>query len=235
MVLISSSLTPSKHWNWMHPLMSLDAMPSSVPPGFLHSVSTISGNSKLQLAPSIISDKLWCQVRVLLLPVPLARKMSTYKLINYFSHHPVAFGVPGVLTPLHNIMMNTTNKKTNKSISDFQTGTDAAAHANFDVEQFSFHTRTLLVDSVASLQVLIQRSFQFQKYLNYLTVRLHDILENGVSKWLDSTLCCSAYLYNLLPDSVDTIWLSNRVSLGLSQSSMSLRDAKAKPLSQLVV
>ena len=34
--------------------------------GFLHSLSTISDTSKLQLAPSIESHKLWCQSRALL-------------------------------------------------------------------------------------------------------------------------------------------------------------------------
>ena len=43
-----------------------DAVPSSVSSGFLHSVSTLSGNSKLQLAPSISSHELWCQARLFL-------------------------------------------------------------------------------------------------------------------------------------------------------------------------
>ena len=57
-----------------------DTIPSSVSSGFLCSVSTISDNSKLQLAPSIRSHKLWCQARALLAPVPLATKMSASKL-----------------------------------------------------------------------------------------------------------------------------------------------------------
>ena len=40
-------------------LDELDAAPSSVSSGFLHLVSTLSDNSKLQLAPSIRSCKLW--------------------------------------------------------------------------------------------------------------------------------------------------------------------------------
>ena len=40
-----------------------DAITSSVCSGFLCSVSTLSDNSKLQLAPSIRSHKLWCQAR----------------------------------------------------------------------------------------------------------------------------------------------------------------------------
>ena len=55
-----------------------DAIPSSVYSGFLHLVSTLSDNSKLQLAPSIRSCKLWCQAKDLLAPVPLAAKMSAF-------------------------------------------------------------------------------------------------------------------------------------------------------------
>ena len=65
---------------------------SSVSSGFLHSVSTISDTSMLQLAPSICTHKLWCQARALLAPVSLATKMSASKLIHYFSSHPAAFG-----------------------------------------------------------------------------------------------------------------------------------------------
>ena len=71
-----------------------DAIPSSVSSRFLHLVNTLSDNSKLQLAPSIRSHKLWCQARALLapVPVPLATKMSASKLNHYFSSHPAAFG-----------------------------------------------------------------------------------------------------------------------------------------------
>ena len=40
-----------------------DVVPSSVSLGFLSSDSTISDTSRLQLAPSIESHKLWCQGR----------------------------------------------------------------------------------------------------------------------------------------------------------------------------
>ena len=57
---------------------------SSVSSQFLHSVSTLSDNSKLQLASNIHTHKLWCQARALLAPVSLATKMSASKLIHYF-------------------------------------------------------------------------------------------------------------------------------------------------------
>ena len=52
-----------------------DAITSSVSSGFFHLVSTISDNSKLQLAPSIPTCKLWCQARAFLAPLSLATKM----------------------------------------------------------------------------------------------------------------------------------------------------------------
>ena len=45
-----------------------DFITSSVSSGFLCLVSTISDNSKLQLAPSLHTHKLWCQARALLAP-----------------------------------------------------------------------------------------------------------------------------------------------------------------------
>ena len=53
-----------------------DVITSSVHSGFLHSVSTLTDNSKPQLAPSIRTHKLWCQARALFGPVSLATKMS---------------------------------------------------------------------------------------------------------------------------------------------------------------
>ena len=69
-----------------------DVITSSVSSGFLCSVSTLSDNSKPQLAPSIHTHKLRCKARALLAPVSLATKMSASKLIHYFSSHPAAFG-----------------------------------------------------------------------------------------------------------------------------------------------
>ena len=60
-----------------------DAITSSVSEGLLHSVSTISDNSRPQDAPHIKSCKLWCQARAILLPVAQTGKISVSKLIHY--------------------------------------------------------------------------------------------------------------------------------------------------------
>ena len=91
-----------------------DAITSSVSSDFLCSINTLSDNSKLQLAPSIRSHKLWCQARALLATVPLATKMSASKLIHYFSSHLAAFGFWSS-TPPDNITLSIANRKADQS------------------------------------------------------------------------------------------------------------------------
>ena len=64
-----------------------DAITSLVSSGFLHSVSTLSDNSKSELAPSI-GTQIVVPARALLSLMSLATKMSASKLIHYFSGHP---------------------------------------------------------------------------------------------------------------------------------------------------
>ena len=92
----------------MHPLMCL--MPCLFTLFRFPVLSTISDNSKLQHAPSIKFHKLWCQARVLLLPVPLEEKVSATKLICYF---PVILWNLGSGLPHHKITLtlNAANKK----------------------------------------------------------------------------------------------------------------------------
>ena len=127
-----------------------DIITSSVSSGFLCSVSTLSDNSKPQLAPSIHIHKLWCQARALLAPVSLATKMSASKLIHYFSSHPAAFGFCASTLP-DNITLNSANRKADQSLSDFQTGVGATAHATLEMEQLFSCLRAALVDTLSSL------------------------------------------------------------------------------------
>ena len=127
-----------------------EAITSSVSSGFLHLVSTISDTSNPKLASSIRSPKLWCQARALLPHVPLATKMSASKLIHFFSSHPAAFGLQSS-TPPDNITFTPANRKADQSLSKFQTGIGAAAHATLNTEQFISHLRVALVDTISSL------------------------------------------------------------------------------------
>ena len=82
------------------------------------------------------------------MPVPMAGRMTSSKLICYFFSYPVAFGFWS--SPADNITINPANRKMDQSLSDFQTGICVAAHATLDTEQLISHIRTALVDTTAS-------------------------------------------------------------------------------------
>ena len=152
----------------------------SVFSGFLCSVSTLSDNSKLQLAPSIQTHKLWCQARSLLAPVSLATKMLASKLIHYFSSHLAAFGFWASTLPDN--ILNSANRKADQSLLDFQTGVGAAAHAALDTEQFISNLWVALVDTLSSVpEAEGDMLYLCLKCMNYF-YRFHDILDKAVSK-----------------------------------------------------
>ena len=76
--------------------------------------------------------------------------MSASKLICYFSSHPAAIGFQAS-TPTDNISLNSANRKVDQSLSDFQTGLGAAAHATLDIEQLISHLQVALFDTLSSL------------------------------------------------------------------------------------
>ena len=156
------------------------AITSSVSSGFLHLVSAISDNSKLQLAPSICTHKLWCQARALLAPVSLATKMSTSKLILYFSSHLAAFGFQDS-TPPDNISLNSANRKVGQSLSDFQTGLDATAHTTLNTEQLISHLQVVLVDTLSLLPEAEGDVIPVSEVCELL-LWIHGILDKAVSK-----------------------------------------------------
>ena len=127
-----------------------DVITYSVFSGLLCLVSTFSDNSKPQLDPSLQTHKLWCQARALLASVSLVTKMSTSKLIHYFYSHPAAFGF-WASTPPDNITLNSANRNADQSLTDFQTGVGAAAHATLDAEQLISHLQVVLGDTLSSL------------------------------------------------------------------------------------
>ena len=157
-----------------------DAITSSVSSGFLHWVSILSDNSKVQLAPSIRSHKLWCQARALLAPVSLAAKMSASKLIQYFSSHPAAFGFWSS-TPPDNITLTSANRKADQCLSDLQTGVGVAAYATLDTEQLISHLRVALVDNHSCLPNSEGGIIPMSEVCELL-LKVHDILDNAVSK-----------------------------------------------------
>ena len=175
-ILIDSLETPE----WDTSLDEPDVITSSVSSGFLHSVSTLSDNSKPQLASSIHTCKLRCQARALHAPVSVATKMSASKLIHYFSSHPAAFEFQAS-TPPDNITLNSANRKADQSLSDFQTGVGAAAHATLDTQQLISHLQVALADTLSSLPKA-ERGVIPVSEVGELLLRIYDILDKAVSK-----------------------------------------------------
>ena len=174
--------------------------------GFLHLVSTLSDNSKLQLPPSIHTHKLWCQARDLLAPVSLATKMSASKLICYFSSHPAAFAFWASTTP-DNISLNSANQKVDQSLSDFQTGLGATAHATLDTEQLISHLQVALVDTFSSMQegegdvIPVSEVYELLHWI-------HGILDKAVSKQVGNSARILAHLFNSVSRQHQEVWAS---------------------------
>ena len=143
-------------------------------------VSAISDTSKPQLAPGIKCHILWCQARALLAPMSLATKMSASKLICYFSSHPAAFGFQSSTLP-DNITLTSANRKGDHSLSDFQTGIGAAAHATLDMQQLISHLRVALLDTISSLPDSKGGVIPVSKVCELL-IKVHDNLDNAVSR-----------------------------------------------------
>ena len=178
----------------------------SVSSGFLCSVSTLSDNSKLQLAPSIHTCKLWCQASALLVPVSLATKMSASKLIHYFSSHPAAFGFSASTQP-DNISLNSANRKVDQSLSDFQTGTGAAAQATLDTEQLISHLQAALVDTLSSLPEAEGDVIPVSE-VHELLLQIHGILDKAVSKQVGNSAHILAHLFNSVSRQHHEVWAS---------------------------
>ena len=66
-------------------------------------------------------------------------------LIHYFSSDPSVFGFLVSSSP-DNITLNHTSKKTDQSLSEFQTDIGAAAFTTLHTEQLISHTRAALVE-----------------------------------------------------------------------------------------
>ena len=116
------------------------------------------------------------------MPVPQVGKMSAYRLNFYLFIYPAPHGFQASLLP-DNIILNPANKKTDKSHFDFQTGIGIAVHATLDTKQVISHTRTALVDTIASLLGSdggMITAFEMHELLS----KIHDILDSAVSRWV---------------------------------------------------
>ena len=173
---------------------------------FLCLVSTLSDNSEPQLAPSIHTCQLWCQARALLAHVCLATKMSASKLIHYFSSHPAAFGF-WASTPPDNISLNSANRKADQSLSDFQTGIGATAHATCDTEQLISHLQVALVDTLSPLPEAEGDVVPVSE-VHELLLWIPGILDKAVSKRVGNLAHILAHLFNSISRQCCEVWAS---------------------------
>ena len=84
-------------------------------------------------------------------------------------------------THLINISLNLANRKVDQSLSDFQTGLGAAAHATLDTEQLISHLQVALVDTLSSLPEAEGDVIPVSE-VHELLLQIHGILDKAVSK-----------------------------------------------------
>ena len=137
---------------------------------------------------------------------PLATKMSASKLIRYFSSHPAAFGFQAS-TPPDNISLNSANRKVDQSLSDFQTGLGATAHATLDTEQLISLLQVALVDTLSFLPEAEGDVIPVSE-VHALLLQIHGILDKPVSKRVGNSACILAHLFNSVSRQCQEVWAS---------------------------
>ena len=185
----------------------------------------------------------------------LATKISASKLIHYFSSHPAAFGF-WASTPPDYISLNSANRKVDQSLSDFQTGLGAAAHATLHTEQLISHLQVALVDTLSSLPEPEGDVIPVSE-VHELLLQIHGILDKAVSKQVGNSARILAHFFNsvsrqhrefwasqfpflhslkkVIPSSEACLYgcinwsLAQAHSVGLSQSFPPKRGCKARP------
>ena len=77
--------------------------------------------------------------------------------------------------------MNSANRKADQSLSDFQTGIGATAHATLDTEQLISHLQVALVDTLSALPKA-EGDVTPVSEMCELLLQIHGILDKAVSK-----------------------------------------------------
>ena len=132
--------------------------------------------------------------------------MSASKLNHYFSSHPAAFGFWS-WTPPDNITLTSVKRKADQSLSDLQTGVDAAAYATLDTEQLISCLRVALVDSLSSLPDSEGGVIPVSE-MRELLLKVHDILDSAVSKQIGNSACILAHVFNYVSRQCHEVWAS---------------------------
>ena len=128
------------------------------------------------------------------------------KLIHYFSSHPATFGFQSS-TPLGNITLTSSNRKADQSLSDLQTGVDAAAHATLDTEQLISCLRVTFLDTLFSLPNSEGGIIPVSEVCELL-LKVHDILDSAVSKQVGNSTCILVHVFNSVSSQCHEVWAS---------------------------
>ena len=94
-------------------------------------------------------------------------------------------------TPPDNITLTPANRKAGQSLSEFQTGIGAAAYATVHMEQLISYLRVALVDTISSLPDSEGGVIPLSE-VHELLIKIHDILDNAVSKLVWNFTCILA-------------------------------------------
>ena len=89
-------------------------------------------------------------------------------------------------SPLDNITVNAANKKTDQSLSDFQTDIGSVTYDILDTKQLIFHTTSALHNTIVSLQGSNREVIPLLQVHESLS-KVHDILDNALLKWVGHT------------------------------------------------
>ena len=159
---------------------------------------TTPSSQSLQVFYSINPYKLRWQAMLVLLPVPLTGKMSASELICCFFSHSVAFEFWDS-TPQDNITLNPDDKKTDQSLSDFQTGIATTTHATSETDCICWYHCLLQASDRGIIPVTEMHGFFY---------KIHDILDNALSKCFGKTADILAFLFKSVSRHHHEVWAS---------------------------
>ena len=144
--------------------------------------------------------------KAFLLPLSLAGRISVSKLIQHFPSHPVAFGFQASTLP-DNFIIDTANKKTDQSLSDFQTCTDDVALATLEMGQLISHMGSAIINTTTSF-LSFGGDILSVPEVHHLLGKIHNILDKAVIKWVGNVAHILAFPFlSLLSDNVIKSWL----------------------------
>ena len=103
--------------------------------------------------------------------------------------------------------MNLANRKVDQSLSDFQTGLGATAHATLDTEQLISCHQVALIDTLSSLPEAEGDVIPVSE-VRELLLQIHGILDKAVSKRVGNSACILAHLFNSVSRQHQEVWTS---------------------------